>query len=152
MTALRLFHGCFATVLRLIWVYFDEQPTQCLMEEGDVCLTMHAIPHSGTRNEGTEPRTNMIWRIRAKSRQPGECSILASNPHHDPRHNVISRASSERACRCRVLPRRDDRPPRPVRCPAVFRLLFSAAFRLIGAYFDAAMARRVRIAGQVSRL
>ena len=47
------------------------QPTMCLMEEGDVCLTMHAIPHSGTRNEGTEPRANMIWRIRAKSRQPG---------------------------------------------------------------------------------
>ena len=46
------------------------QPTMCLMEEGDVCLTMHAIPHSGTRNEGTEPRANMIWRIRAKSRQP----------------------------------------------------------------------------------
>ena len=24
------------------------QPTQCLMEEGDVTITMHAIPHSGT--------------------------------------------------------------------------------------------------------
>ena len=33
-------------------------------------ITMHAIPHSGTRNEGTEPRANMIWRIRAKQRQP----------------------------------------------------------------------------------
>ena len=33
-------------------------------------ITMHAIPHSGTRNEGTEPRANMIWRIRSKLRQP----------------------------------------------------------------------------------
>jgi hypothetical protein len=46
------------------------QPTQCVMEEGDVAITMHAIPHSGSRNEGTEPRLNMIWRIRSKLRQP----------------------------------------------------------------------------------
>lgn len=46
------------------------RPTQCLMEEGDCVVTMHAIPHSGTRNEGTEPRANMIWRIRSKRRQP----------------------------------------------------------------------------------
>ena len=46
------------------------QPTQCCMEEGDVTITMHAIPHAGTRNDGPEPRLNMIWRIRAKSRQP----------------------------------------------------------------------------------
>ena len=38
---------------------------------GDVTITMHAIPHSGTRNEGEEPRMNMIWRIRSKMRQPG---------------------------------------------------------------------------------
>jgi hypothetical protein len=36
------------------------------MEEGDVAITMHAIPHSGTRNDGTEARLNMIWRIRAR--------------------------------------------------------------------------------------
>jgi hypothetical protein len=46
------------------------RPTQCLMEEGDITITMHAIPHSGTRNEGSEPRANMIWRIRSKLRQP----------------------------------------------------------------------------------
>lgn len=46
------------------------RPTQCLMEEGDVCITMHAIPHAGTRNDGPEPRLNMIWRIQAKVRQP----------------------------------------------------------------------------------
>lgn len=46
------------------------QPTQCLMEEGDITITMHAIPHSGSRNEGTGPRLNMIWRIRSKLRQP----------------------------------------------------------------------------------
>ena len=45
------------------------QPTQCLMEEGDVCITMHAIPHAATRNDGTEPRLNMIWRIQSKARR-----------------------------------------------------------------------------------
>ena len=30
----------------------------------------HAIPHAGTRNDGPDDRLNMIWRIRAKARQP----------------------------------------------------------------------------------
>jgi hypothetical protein len=51
------------------------QPTQCLMEEGDVTITLHAIPHSGSRNEGPEPRSNMIWRIRHKKRQPNKVHI-----------------------------------------------------------------------------
>jgi hypothetical protein len=47
------------------------QPTQILMEAGDACIAMYHIPHSGTRNEhGTESRKNIIFRIRAKKRQP----------------------------------------------------------------------------------
>ena len=47
------------------------RPTQILMEPGDACLTMFHMPHSGTRNEhGTENRTNIIFRIRNKKRQP----------------------------------------------------------------------------------
>lgn len=47
------------------------RPTQILMEPGDACITLFNIPHSGTRNEhGTENRTNIIFRIRNKSRQP----------------------------------------------------------------------------------
>ena len=46
------------------------QGTQCLVDDGDVILAMHSIPHSGSRNEWGTPRMNMIWRIRAKKRQP----------------------------------------------------------------------------------
>ena len=47
------------------------RPAQMCMAEGDVCLCLHTIPHSGSRNEnGPEPRQNLIWRLRAKVRQP----------------------------------------------------------------------------------
>ena len=46
------------------------RPTQILMEPGDACITVYQIPHSGTRNEGTEPRQSIIFRIRNKKRQP----------------------------------------------------------------------------------
>ena len=47
------------------------RPTQILMEPGDACITLFNIPHSATRNEfGTENRTNIIFRIRHKKRQP----------------------------------------------------------------------------------
>jgi len=47
------------------------RPTQVLMKEGDACITLYQIPHSGTRNEhGTESRKSIIFRIRAKKRQP----------------------------------------------------------------------------------
>ncbi|MCY4656426.1 MAG: hypothetical protein OXC80_06365 [Gammaproteobacteria bacterium] len=47
------------------------RPTQILMEPGDACLTLFNMPHSATRNEfGTENRTNIIFRIRNKKRQP----------------------------------------------------------------------------------
>ena len=47
------------------------RPTQILMEPGDACITVYQIPHSGTRNEGTEPRESVIFRLRNKKRQPG---------------------------------------------------------------------------------
>ena len=47
------------------------RPAQMCMAEGDLCLCLHTIPHSGSRNEnGPEPRQNLIWRLRAKVRQP----------------------------------------------------------------------------------
>ena len=47
------------------------RPTQILMEPGDACITVYQMPHSGTRNEhGTESRKSIIFRIRAKKRQP----------------------------------------------------------------------------------
>ena len=46
------------------------RPTQILMEPGDACITIYQIPHSGTRNEGVEPRESIIFRIRNKKRQP----------------------------------------------------------------------------------
>ena len=46
------------------------RPTQILMEPGDACVTVYQMPHSGSRNEGTEPRASCIFRIRNKKRQP----------------------------------------------------------------------------------
>ena len=49
------------------------RPTQILMAAGDACITMYQVPHSGTRNEhGTKSRKSIIFRIRAKKRQPGK--------------------------------------------------------------------------------
>lgn len=42
-----------------------------LMEEGDVCITVFHVAHTGTRNEnGTESRKSIIFRIRAKAHNP----------------------------------------------------------------------------------
>jgi hypothetical protein len=46
------------------------QGTQCLVDDGDVILTMHSIPHSGSRNEWGTARMNMIWRIRYRAPFP----------------------------------------------------------------------------------
>ena len=44
---------------------------QMLMEEGDVCITVYHMPHTGTQNyNGTESRKNIIFRIRAKAHNP----------------------------------------------------------------------------------
>lgn len=49
------------------------KPTHLLMRAGDVAVTVYHIPHSATRNElGTEPRQNVIFRLRNKRRQPNK--------------------------------------------------------------------------------
>lgn len=59
------------------------RPTQALMSPGDVCLTVYQIPHCGTRNEGTESRKSIIFRIRNKSRQPNH--IISGITDHPDR-------------------------------------------------------------------
>jgi len=47
------------------------KPMQVLLGPGDACVTVHAIPHAGTRNEnGSESRKSIIFRLRNKKRQP----------------------------------------------------------------------------------
>ena len=59
------------------------RPTQILMEPGDACLTMYHIPHTATRNEnGTEPRKNIIFRLRNKKRQPDKI-VNGATDHPD---------------------------------------------------------------------
>jgi hypothetical protein len=58
---------CFQAPDGRVW----PRPIQCLMEEGDACITCFHMPHTGTRNaHGTESRKNIIFRIRAKSHNP----------------------------------------------------------------------------------
>jgi hypothetical protein len=54
------------------------------MEPGDACIATYHILHSGSRNErGTESRKNIIFRIRNKSRQPGQ--VLTGISDHPDR-------------------------------------------------------------------
>ena len=47
------------------------RPTQILMQPGDACVAVYAMPHTGTRNQhGTESRKSLIVRLRNKKRQP----------------------------------------------------------------------------------
>lgn len=58
------------------------EPTLVLMEPGDVCIASGMLIHDGSRNEiGTESRKSIIFRLRAKSRQP---SIVHSGGHDHP--------------------------------------------------------------------
>jgi hypothetical protein len=60
------------------------KPTPVLMEPGDACIATYHILHSGSRNErGTESRKNIIFRIRNKSRQPGQ--VLTGISDHPDR-------------------------------------------------------------------
>ena len=42
------------------------------MEEGDAVITLYQTPHSGTRNEGHEPRQNIYFRLRNKAHDPNK--------------------------------------------------------------------------------
>ena len=58
------------------------QPTPILMDEGDAVITLHAIPHCGTRNElGAEPRMNVYFRIRRE--RPGGARVVGDSDHPD---------------------------------------------------------------------
>jgi hypothetical protein len=58
------------------------EPTLVLMEPGDVCIASGMIIHDGSRNEiGSESRKSIIFRLRAKSRQP---NIVVSGGHDHP--------------------------------------------------------------------
>ena len=60
---------------------------------GDVCITLHAIPHSGSRNEGDEARQNMIFRLRAKKRQPNRQTNGATD--HPDRDSFAGTGASQ---------------------------------------------------------
>lgn len=58
------------------------KPEHALMEPGDVLLATGMTVHDGSRNEkGTESRKSVIFRLRAKSRQPG---VVHSGGHDHP--------------------------------------------------------------------
>ena len=58
------------------------KPTPILFDEGDAVITVHAIPHSGTRNElGDEPRMNVYFRIRRD--RPGGARVIGDSDHPD---------------------------------------------------------------------
>jgi len=58
------------------------RPTPILMEEGDAVITLHAIPHCGTRNElGAEPRMNVYFRLRRE--RPGGARVAGDSDHPD---------------------------------------------------------------------
>ncbi len=58
------------------------QPTPILMDEGDAVITLHAVPHCGTRNElGAEPRMNIYFRIRRE--RPGGARVVGDSDHPD---------------------------------------------------------------------
>ena len=57
------------------------KPTPVLMNEGDAVIVLHAVPHSSSRNDGTEPRMNIYFRIRRE--RPGGAKVLGDSDHPD---------------------------------------------------------------------
>ncbi len=58
------------------------QPTPILLDEGDAVITLHAIPHCGTRNElGAEPRMNVYFRLRRH--RLGGARVVGDSDHPD---------------------------------------------------------------------
>jgi ectoine hydroxylase-related dioxygenase (phytanoyl-CoA dioxygenase family) len=59
------------------------RPTPVLMQAGDACIATYNILHSGSRNErGSESRKNIIFRLRAKARQPNKV-VTGVSDHPD---------------------------------------------------------------------
>lgn len=57
------------------------KPTPILLDEGDAVLALHAIPHSGTRNAGADPRMNVYFRLRRD--RPGGAVVAGDSDHPD---------------------------------------------------------------------
>ena len=59
--------------------YFKPDPI--LLEEGDAVIALHACPHGGSRNEGSDPRMNVYFRLRRH--RPGGATVLGDSDHPD---------------------------------------------------------------------
>ncbi|MBV7330631.1 hypothetical protein KFU94_20825 [Chloroflexi bacterium TSY] len=58
------------------------EPTPLLVEEGDAFITVHGIPHCGTRNDlGPDPRMNVYFRLRRH--RPGGATVIGDSDHPD---------------------------------------------------------------------
>ena len=57
------------------------EPTPILLDVGDVVIALHACPHGGSRNEWSDPRMNVYFRIR-HHRENG-VKVLGDSDHPD---------------------------------------------------------------------
>ena len=58
------------------------EPTPLLVEEGDAFITVHGIPHCGTRNDlGADPRISAYFRLR--HHRPGGATVRGDSDHPD---------------------------------------------------------------------
>ena len=56
-------------------------PSPILLDVGDVVIALHACPHGGSRNEWSDPRMNVYFRIRRH--RPGGVKVLGDSDHPD---------------------------------------------------------------------
>ncbi|MDE2699488.1 MAG: hypothetical protein OXI23_11505, partial [Gemmatimonadota bacterium] len=58
------------------------EPTPVLAEEGDAFISVHGIPHCGTRNDlGADPRISAYFRLRRH--RPGGAKVRGDSDHPD---------------------------------------------------------------------
>ena len=57
------------------------KPSPILLDVGDVVIALHACPHGGSRNEWSDPRMNVYFRIRHE--RPGGVRVLGDSDHPD---------------------------------------------------------------------
>ena len=57
------------------------EPSPICLDIGDVVIALHACPHGGTRNEWSDPRMNVYFRIRRH--RPGGVKVLGDSDHPD---------------------------------------------------------------------
>lgn len=61
------------------------EPSPILMDVGDVVIALHACPHGGSRNEWSDPRMNVYFRIRRH--RPNGATVLGDSDHPDREWN-----------------------------------------------------------------